>query len=103
MPRPKYDDATLALVAAFSVGMSDFLHKLGVEPTASRRRRMWARLSELHVAVSHWDRTPRGSYSSQDLKAAVAASASTAEVMRRLGIKPAGGSHFHLSKRIARE
>ena len=28
---------------------------------------------------------------------------STAEVMRRLGIKPAGGSHFHISKRIRRE
>jgi 5-methylcytosine-specific restriction endonuclease McrA len=64
---------------------------------------MWARLRSLHIDVSHWDRTARGCYSSDDLAAAVAASLSTAEVMRRLGIKPAGGSHFNITKRIKRE
>src|SRR3982750_907553 len=103
MPQSKYHRETLALTAAFSVNMTEFLEKLGVDSTASRRRGMWTRLVELSIDVAHWDRTPRGSYSSGDLAAAVAPSLSTAEVMRRLGIKPAGGSHFHMSKRIARE
>jgi hypothetical protein len=46
---------------------------------------------------------PRASrYTDEDLARAVAESASVAGVMRILGIKPAGGSHFHISKRIRR-
>ena len=46
---------------------------------------------------------PRSSrYSDADIAAAVATSVSIAEVMRKIGMKPAGGSHFHLSKRIKR-
>ena len=41
-------------------------------------------------------------YSDADIFAAVATSVSIAEVMRAIGMKPAGGSHFHLSKRIKR-
>ena len=41
-------------------------------------------------------------YTEEQLARAVADSISVAEVMRRLGIKPAGGSHFHISKRIRR-
>jgi predicted RNA-binding Zn-ribbon protein involved in translation (DUF1610 family) len=41
-------------------------------------------------------------HSDADLAAAVAQSFPVAQVMRILGIKPAGGSHFHLSKRIKR-
>ena len=39
-------------------------------------------------------------YTDEDLAAAVAQSISVAGVLRILGIKPAGGSHFHVSKRI---
>jgi len=39
-------------------------------------------------------------YTDEDLAAAVAQSISIAGVLRILGIKPAGGSHFHISKRI---
>jgi 5-methylcytosine-specific restriction endonuclease McrA len=42
-------------------------------------------------------------YTDEMLRLAVAESKSLAEVMRRLGIKPAGGSHSHLRKRILRE
>ena len=46
---------------------------------------------------------PRSSrYSDEQLIAAVARSVSVAEVMRRLGITPAGGSHAHMSRRIKR-
>ena len=41
-------------------------------------------------------------YSPEELAAAVAQSVSIAGVMRILGIKPAGGSHFYLSTRIKR-
>lgn len=41
-------------------------------------------------------------YTDEDLARAVAESASVAGVLRILGIKPAGGSHFHISKRIRR-
>lgn len=39
-------------------------------------------------------------YSNEELEEAVRQSKSVAQVMRMLGIKPAGGSHFHISKRI---
>jgi hypothetical protein len=45
-------------------------------------------------------RTPR--YSDADLAAAVAQSVTIAGVMRILGIRQAGGSHFHISRRIRR-
>lgn len=41
-------------------------------------------------------------YTPEELAAAVAQSISIAGVMRVLGIKPAGGSHFHVSTRIKR-
>lgn len=41
-------------------------------------------------------------YSDADIAAAVASSRSIAQVMRVIGMRPAGGSHFHLSKRIKR-
>ncbi len=39
-------------------------------------------------------------YSDQDLREAVESSVSIMEVMRKLGIRMAGGSHYHLSGRI---
>ena len=41
-------------------------------------------------------------YTLDALAAAVAASTSIAGVLRHLGIKPTGGSHAHLSRRIKR-
>lgn len=42
----------------------------------------------------------RHRYTDEDIAAAVEQSESVTGVMRLLGIKPAGGSHFHISKRI---
>lgn len=39
-------------------------------------------------------------YTDEELARAVAASVSVAQVLRTLGVKQAGGSHFHISKRI---
>jgi hypothetical protein len=41
-------------------------------------------------------------YTDDELASAVAESVSIAGVMRLLGVKPAGGSHFNISKRIKR-
>lgn len=41
-------------------------------------------------------------YNDDELANAVSQSVSIAGVMRLLGIKPAGGSHFHISRRIKR-
>ena len=41
-------------------------------------------------------------YTDEDIANAVAHSLTIAGVMRLLGIKPAGGSHFHISRRIKR-
>ena len=92
MPQPKYPLVALVVGAAFVGNMNEFLTYLDVEITPSRRREMWARLSNHDIDVSHWSRSPRGTYSNDELRVAVAASDSYAEVMRRLGIKPAGGS-----------
>jgi predicted RNA-binding Zn-ribbon protein involved in translation (DUF1610 family) len=103
MTSPKYPVADLVVGAAFVSNMNEFLNYLGVEVTPSRRREMWARLSNYRIDVSHWSRTPRGSYSREELADAVARATSIAGVMRHLGIRPAGGSHFHISQRIKRE
>jgi hypothetical protein len=103
MPKPKYELADLQVGAAFVTNMNEFLEYLGVEITPSRRREMWARLSNYGIDVGHWNRSPRGTYTTEDLTEAVASSLSVAEVMRKLGIKPAGGSHFHISNRIKKE
>lgn len=42
-------------------------------------------------------------YSTSELEEAVASSTSVSDVMRKLGIRVAGGSHRHLSNRIKRE
>jgi hypothetical protein len=44
----------------------------------------------------------RHRYSDDDLARAVAESTSIAGVLRLLGIRQAGGSHFHISKRVRR-
>ena len=100
---PQYSLVDLVVGASFSSNMNEFLAYLGMEITPSRRRQMWARLSDRKIDVSHWNRSPRGTFARPDLAAAVASSVSVAEVMRKLGIKPAGGSHFHISNRIKRE
>ena len=103
---PKYPLATLVVVAAFSTNMTELLTHLGEEVTPGRRAAMWARLSDLGVDTSHWERSPRQSrspgwtYTREALAAAVASSETVAGVLRQLGIKPAGGSHFYISRRI---
>ena len=105
MSRPKHSKESLVVAASFTTSMTEFLHALELEPTPGRRAAMWARLGHLGIDTSHWVRSAHGSrrYSTETLAAVVADSRSIAEVLRKLGIRPAGGSHFHISNRIKRE
>jgi hypothetical protein len=106
MPQPKYPVATLVVAAASANSMNELFAHLGETITAGKRAAMWARLAHFEIDTSHWQRSPRSSrspgwtYSPEALAAAVAGSQSVAGVMRALGIKPAGGSHFYISRRI---
>ena len=106
MPKPLYPLESLVVGAACTRNMTELLEHLGVEPTPGRRASMWARLGHFKIDTAHWERSPRQSrspgwtYTEEALRAAVASSRSVAEVMRRLGIRPAGGSHYYLSRRI---
>lgn len=102
MTKPRYSRAELVVTAAFTTTMTELLKVLDVEPTPGRRAAMWARLSDHQIDTSHWVRSDhqRRTYSDDDLRRAVAASQSMAEVMRRLGIKLAGGSHAYLRRRV---
>jgi predicted RNA-binding Zn-ribbon protein involved in translation (DUF1610 family) len=100
MPKPKYSTETLILVAGFSTTMNEFLTNLGEQITPGKRAAMWARIGQLEIDTSHWERSPNRIYRAEELRQAVAASKSIAEVLRRLGMRPAGGSHFHISNRI---
>jgi hypothetical protein len=98
-----YDDAVLSATAAASSCMSDFLARLGVEPTPGRRRHLWSRLRKRGVDLTHWDRSPHRWYTTEQLAAAVAAATSYAGVLRQLGLPQAGGSQAYLARRIRKE
>jgi hypothetical protein len=106
MREPKYPLASLVVAAAFSKNMTDLMTHLGEPMTPGKRAGMWARLGQHGIDTSHWERSPRQSrtpgwtYSPEALAAAVAHSESVAGVLRLLGIKPAGGSHFYIGRRI---
>lgn len=95
----------LAAAVASTTTMTELLACLEVVGTPASRAALWARLGHHGLDTSHWSRSPRGSkkYDEEALRQAVAASQSIAEVLRRLGIRPAGGSHFHISNRIRAE
>jgi hypothetical protein len=106
VPQPKYPLASLVVAASFASNMKELLTFLGETITPGKRAAMWARLTHFQIDTTHWQRSPRQSrsptwkYPPEALAAAVAASESVAGVLRALGIKPAGGSHFYISRRI---
>jgi hypothetical protein len=104
MPEPRFPlDALRAAVTATTC-MTELLEQLAVDPSPRERAAMWARLGSFGLDTSHWGRSPRAgsrkTYDDDALAQAVAASTSVYGVMRHLGIRLAGGSHHHLSRRI---
>ena len=94
------DLALVIATAAESTHMTDFLTKMGEDLDRLTRRRWRARFMRWGIDKSHWVQSPGSSHSDEELAQAVAASISMAEVLRRLGIKQAGGSQAHMSRRI---
>ena len=85
----------VAARVATAKNMTEFLEAMGQELDQLTRRRWRARFRRWGIDKSHWVQSPGRSHSHDDLAKAVAASLSMAEVLRRLGIKQAGGSQAH--------
>ena len=98
----RYSPQLLTEAAAAAWCMSDFMERLGVEISTSRRKYLRHRLRELDVDTSHWDRSPKRLYSDEMLADAVSRSTSMAGVLRLLGVPNSGGQHAHLSRRVRR-
>lgn len=58
------------------------------------------RLKRMAIDTSHWCHSPGFFYTDEALAQAVAESVSYADVLRRLGVRLAGGSHAYLARRI---
>lgn len=100
MSRRTYSTEALAVTAAFSFSMNDFLDKLEVPRTPRVRRNMWQRLNQRGIDTSHWERSSSIKYTDQALARAAAVSRSYASVLRLLGVPVTGGQHAHLARRI---
>ena len=98
----KYTREQLAVAAAFTTTMTECMAAMGAPMTPGARAHLWALVSNWKIDVTHWKRSARAGrvYDDEALARAVAASVSIAGVMRLMGIRPAGGSHFHISRRI---
>jgi len=100
MPSCDEDPAVVAARVAATKNMTEFLVAMGEELDQLTRRRWRARFRRWGIDKSHWVQSPGSSHSNDELAQAVAASISMAEVLRRLGIKQAGGSQAHMARRI---
>lgn len=100
MPDDDIDRTVVAAQAAAATCMTEFLEAMGEDLDRLTRRRWRARFTRWGIDKSHWVPSPGRSRSDEELAVAVAASMSLAEVLRRLGIKQAGGSQAHFSRRI---
>ena len=98
-PRNMYTAETLDPAVAAASTLGEVLTNLGLEDRPKRRRYVSERIKALGIDTGHF-RRPGMLYTDQDLREAVAASVSMAEVATNLGAKPVGGTIHHLSRRI---
>jgi hypothetical protein len=95
----RYDRDQLAEAVRTSQTLSEAIAQLGRKPTAGSRRYVRSLLLNWKIDASHL--RPEGvRHTEQQLREAVRASRSTAEVVRRLGINPVGGNQAHIGRRI---
>ncbi|MFF2331395.1 MULTISPECIES: HNH endonuclease [unclassified Streptomyces] len=96
----RYTRELLEEAAREVTNFDDAVRWCGGTPTAGSRRYLRQKMAEAKIDTSHlqkkWVR-----YTEEALREAVAHSSSVTEVLRRLGISPVGGSHTHISRRIA--
>ncbi|MGI5468963.1 HNH endonuclease signature motif containing protein [Streptomyces sp. CA-132043] len=99
MPPSPYTHARLSEAVAASHTLSEALLRLGVDPKGPSRGYLRARVKSLGIDTSHFEREGTR-WTRAALEPAVAASTSTYEVLRHLGLDPVGGHHTHISRRI---
>jgi hypothetical protein len=102
-PRP-WTEAELREAASASDGLTMLLAKLGLAPTGAARQRLQRELRARRIDVSHFNRARIGGgrrgWTDEQLRAAVRVSHSYADVIRRLGLVPAGGNYDQVQRRI---
>lgn len=102
--RPAWTDDELRDAAAASDGLATLLAKLELPPTGAARQRLQRELRARRIDTSHFVRSRSGGgrrrWSDDQLRSAVRASRSYAEVIRRLGLVPAGGNYDQVQARI---
>ncbi|AXE86226.1 HNH endonuclease signature motif containing protein [Streptomyces sp. Go-475] len=79
--------------------LSEALGRLGVDPRSATRDYISRRMKKLGVDTSHFTREGH-KWTKEALQAAVAASTSTNDVLRHLGLDLVGGHHTHIGRRI---
>ncbi|MFE9607035.1 HNH endonuclease signature motif containing protein [Streptomyces sp. NPDC006012] len=79
--------------------LSGALERLGVDSRSSTRNYLRERMRKLGIDTSHFEKEGV-KWTREILQAAVAASTTMSEVLRRLGLDMVGGHHTHISRRI---
>jgi hypothetical protein len=99
-------DEELRRLVASSNSSTEVLEKLGLEVHGNNFHRLRARILNLDIDASHFSRarTRRAnrdmSWTDEDLRAAVAATFTIAQVIRAVGLIPAGGNYDQVQRRI---
>jgi len=117
-PNDTYTVEMLAEAVRSSQSLAEAMRKLGLTPTGNRYNRFKREIAKEGLDTSHmlgkgWNKAgqnlrqtiwPTGQqptkYPKAVLEEAVKNSQSVAQVMRLLGVRPAGGSHAHLRRRL---
>lgn len=100
MSASPYTRERLSAAIASARTLTEALTALGVDPAnAARRKYLRARIRTLRIDTSHLEREGIR-WSREELEAAVSASTSMCEVLRRLGLDVLGGQHTHISRRV---
>jgi hypothetical protein len=94
-----YTRERLAEAARGSRTLTEALEKLWVDPKSGSRDYIRERMKRLGVDVSHFEREDVR-WTREVLEAAVSASATMCETLRRLGVEVVGGQHTHISRRV---
>ena len=101
--RRSWSDEDLERAVAAASSLNGVFGELGLVVGGTQWIIVRRAIEELGFDTSHWER-PLGNggrrWTDDDLRAAVPESRSVHEVMRRMGLKPNGGSHAAVSERI---
>lgn len=95
-------DDELRRIAASARSLSDVLDTLGVPPVTHNFYKLKRLINELGIDITHFVRGPstRARWNDADLRSAIVESRSYAQVIRKLGLVPAGGNYVQVQRRV---